>query len=622
MTSTHTPTELIPLMLAGIALTGFLCQWLAWRVRLPAILFLLISGLMLGPVSGLLDPDALLGNLLFPLISLAVAIILFEGSLTLNLQEIRNQRNVVRSLISVGAMASWVVTALVTQWLFEPGWPIAILFGALTVVTGPTVIVPMLRTVRPNAAISNILRWEGILIDPIGALLVVMVYEYLLASSTANGIGQGLLAFVEIIGIGSACGLAGGWLLGTWLRKQWIPEYLANLAALAVVLVTFSLSNYLAHESGLLAITLMGMWLANQRDLHLAEILNFKEHLTVVLISGLFVLLAARLTLPELLSLGWKAIVLLIAMQLLARPLSILLASWRSKLRWQEKALLAWIAPRGIVAAAVSALFAIKLEEAGVENASLLVPLTFSVIFGTVILQSATARPLARWLGVVEPPPHGILILGANIVARAIARELRKHNVQVLLADSSHDNIRAARMDGLTTFFGNPASDYAEARLDLTGLGSLLALSPDARSNAVASMWFQEEFGAQKVYRLQTSTESQQSSKHRHSEEFSGQLLFADHLTWGKFASLLSQGGQVRSTRLSEEFTFEDYQKRNGSDAMCLMCIEQDGKVTPLVSGSGTTPKAGQIVISLCNKAMLDRLAGERERTASSNQSI
>ena len=614
MVITPATIELTPLLLAGIALTGFLCQWLAWRVRLPAILFLLLSGLILGPVTGLLNPDALLGNLLFPLISLAVAIILFEGSLTLDLNEIRNQRNVVRSLISIGALASWVVTALATQWLFATGWPIAILFGALTVVTGPTVIVPMLRTVRPNAAISNILRWEGILIDPIGALLVVMVYEYLLASSAADGIGSGLLAFVEIIGVGSLCGLLGGWLLGTWLHKQWIPEYLANLATLAMVLVTFSTSNYLAHESGLLAVTLMGMWLANQRDLHLAEILNFKEHLTVVLISGLFVLLAARLTLPELLSLGWKALALLAIMQLLARPLSILAASWRSRLRWQEKALLAWIAPRGIVAAAVSALFAIKLTEAGVENANLLVPLTFSVIFGTVILQSATARPLARWLGVVEPPPHGILILGANIVARAIARELRKHNVQVLLADSSRDNIRAARMDGLATFYGNPVSDYAEARLDLAGLGSLLALSPDARSNAVASMRFQEEFGSH-VYRLQTSTESQQSQKHRHSDEHSGQRLFADHLTWGKFASLLSQGGQVRSTRLSEEFSFEAYQNRHGSDALCLLCISPDGKVTPRTASGDFAPKAGQIVVSLCTRAMLERLNEERERT-------
>jgi NhaP-type Na+/H+ or K+/H+ antiporter len=285
MPTSEITSDIAPLYLAGIAVAGFACQWLAWRVKLPAILFLLLTGLILGPLTSTLNPDMLFGDLLFPVISLAVAIILFEGSLTLDLQEIRNQRKTVRQLISIGALSSWIVTACLTHWIFGIGWALSILFGALTVVTGPTVIVPMLRTVRPNANISNILRWEGILIDPIGALLVVMVYEYILAQGAAIGIGSGLLAFIEVILTGSVCGLAAGWLLGDWIRRQWIPEYLANLATLAMVLATFSLSNHLAHESGLLAVTLMGMWLANRKDLHLAEILNFKEHLTIVLIS-------------------------------------------------------------------------------------------------------------------------------------------------------------------------------------------------------------------------------------------------------------------------------------------------------------------------------------------------
>ncbi|MEK9765866.1 MAG: sodium:proton antiporter, partial [Thalassolituus sp.] len=471
---------------ALIGLISFASQWLAWRVKLPAILFLLASGFALGPATGLLDPDLLFGDLLFPLISLAVAIILFEGSLTLDLKEIKSQRKVVQRLITVGALVTWAVIAISTHLLFDMGWGLSVLFGALTVVTGPTVIVPMLRTVRPNADVGNILRWEGILIDPLGALLVVVVYEFIVAQGQTQGALSGLLAFVEIIASGTVLGLLAGWMLGFVLKRRWVPEYLENMATLSMVFISFSVANMLAHESGLLAVTLMGRWLANQKDLRIGEILNFKEHLTVLLISGLFILLAARLTLDDLLALGWLPFALLAIMQFVARPLSVWLSAIGSTLSWQEKTLLSWIAPRGIVAAAVSALFAIKLEQSGEAEAAVLVPLTFSVIFGTVVLQSATSRLMARLLGVAEPPPHGFLIVGANSVARTIASELKLNGVQVMLTDSNWDNIRAARMDGLRTFYGNPVSEYAEQRLDLVGIGKLLGLSPERSGNTVA----------------------------------------------------------------------------------------------------------------------------------------
>ena len=276
------------LAFAFIGLIAFTSQWLAWRVKLPAILFLLASGLIIGPVMGVFDPNKLFGDLLFPLISLSVAIILFEGSLTLDLKEIRTQRKVVQRLITVGAAVTWVVIAATVHFLFDLSWELSILFGAVTVVTGPTVIVPMLRTVRPNADIGNILRWEGILIDPLGALLVVVVYEFIVAQGQSEGVMSGFLAFIEIIASGTFFGLAAGWLLGFILKRHWVPEYLENMATLTLVFISFSVANMLAHESGLLAVTLMGMWLANQKDIRIGEILNFKEHLTVLLISGLF----------------------------------------------------------------------------------------------------------------------------------------------------------------------------------------------------------------------------------------------------------------------------------------------------------------------------------------------
>lgn len=590
---------------ALIGLISFASQWLAWRVKLPAILFLLASGLLIGPVTQQFNPDALFGDLLFPLISLAVAIILFEGSLTLDLKEIRSQKGVVQRLITVGAGITWAVVAIATHYLFGLSWELSILFGALTVVTGPTVIVPMLRTVRPNADVGNILRWEGILIDPLGALLVVVVYEFIVAQGQAQGALSGMLAFVEIIASGTVLGLAAGWILGFILKRRWVPEYLENMATLSMVFVSFSVANMLAHESGLLAVTLMGMWLANQKDIRISEILNFKEHLTVLLISGLFIILAARLTLDDLIALGWMPFALLAVMQFVARPLSVWVSAIGSTLSWQEKSLLSWIAPRGIVAAAVSALFAIKLEQSGEAEAAVLVPLTFSVIFGTVVLQSATSRMMARWLGVAEPPPNGFLIVGANTIARTIALELRKNQVDVLLTDSNWDNIRAARMDGLRTFYGNPVSEYAEQRLDLVGLGKLLGLSPERSINTVAGMRFGNEFGQHNIYALRTSVDARLSEMHIDGEEHRGQYLFSKDLTYSKFSSMLAQGAELHSTRLSSEFTWNDFQQQNGKDAIPLFAITPEGKVLTSKIGSNFEPKNGWKVISLFTPALV-----------------
>jgi NhaP-type Na+/H+ or K+/H+ antiporter len=587
------------LAFAFIGLISFASQWLAWRVKLPAILFLLASGLIIGPIMGVFDPNKLFGDLLFPLISLSVAIILFEGSLTLDLKEIRTQRKVVQRLITVGAAVTWVVIAATVHFLFDLSWELSILFGAVTVVTGPTVIVPMLRTVRPNADIGNILRWEGILIDPLGALLVVVVYEFIVAQGQSEGVMSGFLAFIEIIASGTFFGLAAGWLLGFILKRHWVPEYLENMATLTLVFISFSVANMLAHESGLLAVTLMGMWLANQKDIRIGEILNFKEHLTVLLISGLFIILAARLTLDELIALGWLPLVLLGVMQFIARPLSVWLSAIGSTLTWQEKTLLSWISPRGIVAAAVSALFAIKLEQSGATDAQILVPLTFSVILGTVVLQSATSRPLARWLGVAEPPPNGFLIVGANSVSRAIGKELTKNGVQVLLTDSNWDNIRAARMDGLKTFYGNPVSEYAEQRLDLTGIGKLLGISPERSINTVAGMRYGNEFGQHNVFAMRTSIDARLTDKHIEGEEHRGQYLFADHLTYSKFSSLLSQGAELHSTGLTSEFTYDDFSNQNGKEAIPLFAVTPDGKVITCLIGKSFEPETGWKIISL-----------------------
>ncbi|MGB8378191.1 MAG: sodium:proton antiporter, partial [Rhodanobacteraceae bacterium] len=410
-------TPPIGLLLAAILALGFLAQWLAWRVQLPAILFLLLVGLLLGPVFGVLDPDPLLGDLLFPVVSLSVAVILFEGSVNLRFSELAGIGHAVRGMVTYGALIAVACLSLAAHWLAHLRWELAFLFGALACVTGPTVIAPMLRTVRPNRRISNLLRWEGIVIDPLGALIAVLVFEAIVSREQ----GHSLWVFLSTVGCGAATGIGAALILGFLLRRQYVPEYLQAYATLALVLGAFSLSDALARESGLLTVTFMGIVLGNMRDVHIDDILDFKEHLSTLLVSMLFVILAARLQwpLPEGTLLAGFAVYL--AAQLVIRPLSVAVAALGSSLEWRERALVAWIAPRGIVAAAVSALFALKLQELGVPGAERLVPLVFILIIATVIVQSATSRSLAKLLGVAAPDPDGVLVFGANIVARTVA---------------------------------------------------------------------------------------------------------------------------------------------------------------------------------------------------------
>ena len=599
--------------LAGIGFLGIACQWFAWWVKLPAILFLLIAGIIAGPVTGWLDPEALFGDLLFPLVSLAVAIILFEGALTLRFHEIKGLETVVRRMVTSGLVVTWVVTAIATHWLLDLSWELSFLFGAVTVVTGPTVIVPMLRTVRPNARLSNILRWEGIVIDPIGALLAVLVFEFIVSGQRADAFGHTLLTFAQIIGIGVVLGAGAGYVLGIILRRHWLPEYLHNVATLSLVFAVFALSDVIQAESGLLTVTVMGVWLANMKNVSMDNILDFKESLSVLLISGLFIILAARLNPSEMKALGWAAGGVLLAIQFVARPLKILVSTWGSSLSWQERGLLAWIAPRGIVAAAIAALFAIRLESQGYEQAPLLVPLTFLVIIGTVVLQSATARPIARLLKVAEPEPKGFLIIGANPVARAIAKALCEKGFRTLLADTYWDNIRAARMDGLATYYGNAVSEHADRNLDLVGIGRVLALSPQKELNALACVRYRSEFGSENVFALPASTEKEKGEE-REGTPRCGRLVFGKDVTYAKLASLLSKGAEIHDTRLTESFTMDDYDHRYQRRAIPLFALDSRDRLRPFTAEDGPKPGDGWIIVGLIQAAEEEPLQAKQQK--------
>ncbi|WP_417391013.1 cation:proton antiporter [Gimesia sp.] len=594
------------LSLSFILLAGMLCQWIAWRVKFPAIIFLLAAGIVAGPVTQWLNPDQLFGDLLFPFVSLAVAVILFEGSLTLKIQDIPGLERVIRNLITIGAFITWMITALATRTLLDFSWSVSFLFGAIMVVTGPTVIMPLLRTVRPKENVASILQWEGILIDPLGAILAVLVFEFIVSGGVEGGFAASLLIFGKMIMIGILIGAAGGLLFGFLLKKYLIPHYLHNISALALVCVVFAVSNVLEPESGLLSVTIMGIWLANSKGLELDDILDFKESLSILLISMLFIILAARMNISEFIDLGWPALAVFAVIQFVIRPLSVHLCALGSKLTMNERHLLSWIAPRGIVAAAITALFSIRLEYLGYQDAAQMVPLTFLVIIGTVLLQSMTAGPLARFLKVAEPENEGFLILGANRVAQVIAEELKKNGIQTLLTDQNWSAVTEAKLKGLAAYWGNPVSEHAERNMDLMGIGNLLAMSPHVELNALAAQYYRLEFAPANIFTIRNSQPNSGASEAKAAFRYSGRILFGDSITYQDLEQLLQQGAEMKTTLLTEEFTFEDYLEQQGDARVSLFAIGANAAVHVFTAQPDFTPKAGWKIIALAVKARQD----------------
>ena len=587
------------LLLASIGVLSLFCQWLAWRVRMPAIVFLLAAGITCGPVLHYLNPEDVFGDLLFPMVSLAVAIILFEGSLTLRFSEIRGHGAMVRNLIPVGSVVTGIIGTLAAHWILDISWEISLLFGAISVVTGPTVIAPLLRAVRPKAKLANILQWEGIIIDPVGALLAVLVYEGIVSWGQGNVFGHSLYIFSTTIAVGTVLGSAAGYLNGQVLRKHWIPQYLHNAGTLSFMLGVYALSNEIAHESGLLTVTIMGIWMANMKQVDVESILEFKESLSVLLISALFIILAARIEFSAIANLGWGLAVVLAILMLVARPLSIFISAIGTSLNWREKLFLSWIAPRGIVAAAVSALFAFQLQNNGFAGGETLVPLVFMLIIATVTVQSLTARPLAKLLGVAEPPEFGFLIIGANPVARMIATELAKHEVPVVLADSNWENVRLARMENLQVYFGNPVSEHAANQLDLTGIGNLLVISPYKHMNSLATYHFLDWFGDHdSVYSL-SEGEQDQKARYQTAEKIQRTRGLFDGVSFAKLASLASQGYTVKTTQLSEAFSYQDFLDKHQSQALVLFVLDSKDHITPVKSMDTLKPDNESTLISL-----------------------
>lgn len=586
----HHPIIALPVIVA----LGILAQLVASRLKIPAILPLLLIGFALGPVGHFLKPaEVLTRSGLSLMTSLAISIILFEGGLTLKFSDISGHGIAVQRLVTWGGLITWVLAATAAHFITGLSWDVAALFGALVIVTGPTVVAPLLKNIRPNARIASVLRWEGILIDPIGALAAAIAFEWVRSESAGGALTATLTHVGAFVGYGSLLGAVMGGLAVLALKRDWLPEQLVNPAMLAWVMLAFGLADAFAPESGLLAVTIMGVMLANAGLRQVERILHFKEEIVVILLSTIFVALAANIRTEALLGVFQPApLLLLAAVVLLVRPASVFLSTIGTPLTGQEKLFISYVGPRGIVAAAISALFATRLQELNVPGAEQLVTLVFAIIVGTVVLASLTAKPVARALGVTEAEPDGFLIVGAHPLGRDIAQALRQHGTTALLADTNLDNVRQSRLAGLDAYYGSLLSAKAED-LSLEGIGNLLALTPNDEANALSARKYQRDFGKEHVFQL---LPDRQSERTQLDEKERAGIAFAGQPTFAQLQERYRAGERVKVTALTEQYTLSDFQ-REQPDALILF-RERSGTFQVTRAGE-ELPSQGISIVSL-----------------------
>ncbi|HET7923087.1 MAG TPA: sodium:proton antiporter, partial [Gammaproteobacteria bacterium] len=553
--------------------------------------------LLIGPVFGILQPARQFGHALDTVINLSVAVILFDGGLNLRFHELKQAASGVRRLVYIGVPLSFVLYSLATHYVGGLSWPVALVFGAIIVVTGPTVILPLLRQAMLKRRIASFLKWEAIINDPIGALLAVLVFEYFMYSGSGAFSGQVLWNLGLAVVAGGGIGTVVAYAIGFAFKHNQVPEYLKHPIILVLVVAVFVGVNRLQNGAGLLAVTIMGIVMGNQRLAGVEEIRRFKEYLSVLLVSIVFILLTANLD-PEVLKhLRWDGALLILTIMLVVRPLVVWIATWRARMRKRERMLLAWIAPRGVVAAATAGVFGPRMVAAGYADAQLLVPLMFTLIFVTVLLHGLTLNRIARTFGLAAGARNRLLIVGASPWSTAFAHALSDSGASVLLVDNSWHRLRAARLAGVPVYYGEILSESAEESLELYDVGLLLAATSNDAYNALVCTAFAPQIGRGQVFQLPMYAAEAGDPK-RYNPGARGRLAFGDQALYEDLWRWLTQGWTFQKTRITESYSFEQYRESSAEGTLHLLVMHPDGRLMLHSPQSGFNPKPGDTLIN------------------------
>lgn len=475
----HDPSLTIALALVA----GTIAQALARHLKMPGIVVLLAAGVLLGPDAlGWIQPDDL-GRALEMLVGFAVAIILFEGGLNLNLARLRREATSIRRLVTWGALLTALGGAAAAHWILRWDWRLSLLFGSLVIVTGPTVVTPLIHRIRLRPRVATILEAEGVLIDPIGAIFAIVTLEFVLYPSALR-VGAGLLDLVQRLGGGVLFGALAGLGLAALLRfRRLVPEGLENILALSWALVLYQLSNALLPESGIMAVTIAGLIVGGTRSHALRELREFKGQLTTLFIGMLFVLLAASVRLDEVRELGLPGLLAVAALMWVVRPIQVAICTAGTDVTWKERAFVSWLAPRGIVAAAVASLFATVLTANDIPGGRAFQAMIFLVIAVTVLFQGLTSGWIAAWLGLRRPSDNGYVILGAGPLARELGDLLKRAGEEAVLIDTNLEACELARERGLDTIYGSGTTESALLRADFESRAGVVALTTNEEAN-------------------------------------------------------------------------------------------------------------------------------------------
>ena len=585
--------------LAAIGAIGIAAQWIAWRTGWPAIALMLAGGIIAGPITGYIDPQADFGALYQPAIKLAVAVILFEGGLSLDFRELRHAGWAVGRLVFIGVPVAWAAGAYAAHYAAGLAWEPAILFAGILVVTGPTVIGPMLRQLRIGNRPRDILKWEGIVNDPIGALLAVLTLAYISYSEPSGG-GSAMMDIGLHVGLASvfaiALGIGLAYFVAYLFPRGLVPEFLKVPVVFGLVIVGFVIADVIEHETGLLTVTAMGIALANLHLDSFGEMRRFKESVTILLLSGVFVILSATLDWELIQRFEARFIVFLAILLFFVRPLSVLVSLMFSKVAWPERIFIAWIAPRGVVCVAITGLFAIRLEELGYEDASALTTLAFAVVIVTIIAHGFSAKFFAQRLGIDQGPGRSILVVGATAWASELAEQLVKRDVPVTIADTSFLALRRARQRGIETFHGEALEGFHEDRLDQHGYQAVIAATDNDAYNALVCAELGPEMGRDKVFQL--GNEDEDSGISQLPRALKGRMLMNSAAGILELLSRQEQGWSFKQTRIGEKYTLDDLKKRLSDKSELLAVVKPSKTVVFFTGAARPTVGEGDYVIA------------------------
>ncbi|WP_163969439.1 cation:proton antiporter [Oceanobacillus halotolerans] len=586
------PSLLFEIMVIG--LLGIGSQWLAWHYRMPAIVIMSITGLLVGPIFGFINPQEDFGNLYNPIISVAVAIILFEGSLSLSFKELRGLGKPVFRISTIGAFIAWILGSLTAHYIAGLSWAVAFVIGGLFIVTGPTVIMPLLRQAKLKPRPAKILKWEGIIVDPIGALLAVFAFEVISFLTATDPDGTALVIFFVasiFAGIlGWLCGRGIGWMFET----GHIPEFLKSPAVFVVVIFCFTFADEIMHETGLLSVTAMGITLANMGISSVADMRHFKENISILLISSIFIMLTASLQVETLLHIFNPNIIgYVLLMMFIVRPLSIFLSTMGTGLSFNEKLLVGWIAPRGIVALTVASYFASVLTDAGYEDASILTTLTFGLVFFTVVAHGFSIGWLSKKLHLSMEGKPGSAIVGSNRFTVELAKSLMKENIPVIVVDSSWDRLKHARNAGVPFYHGEMLSEQTEYNLDTIPYKYLIAATERNSYNALVCTTFLPEYGRTNVFKVSPNR------LHDLVDKVGGRVIFSKDISIGDLLDKLDRGYVFRHTQITAQYKYEQYKQDLNEETVLLYIVKSSGKVVYFSEEMRVAPEAGDRIVSL-----------------------